>query len=111
MPEENNPATETIEDASAAPVEVAEHVEEATTGATEIASSTGEDGWKVVAEELSGLRGDITKLMKSTTKAAQTAAAPATTPSAAPAPDVEVKVSKPPERRVRRGHRKVSRHG
>src|SRR5258708_24912296 len=103
MTQENLPEDPERQAPAPAPAEVVAHVEEAATGATEVAANTGEDGWKTVAEELRGLRGDIKKLMKGSAPAA-----PTSTPAPTPTPDVDVEVPKPPERKVRRGHRKVT---
>lgn len=90
----------------AVPAQVADHVDAAAQGATQAASATGEDGWKVVADELKGLRSDINKLMP-----AATSTPASETPATQSEPEVKVEVPKPPERKVRRGHRKVTRRG
>ena len=100
----NEPVEQTVEGVTPPVVaEVANHVDEAATSATEAATSTGDEGWKTVAEELRGLRGDIKKLMKGST--------PSTPAPSTPAPAVAVEVPKPVERKIRRGHRKVTRRG
>jgi hypothetical protein len=92
-------------------------VTEAATDAAQAATQTGEDGWKVVAEELRGLRGDITKLMEGAAKAPVQAAETAveTPPTSHETnnaePNVQIEKPKPPERKVRRGGRKVVRRG
>lgn len=84
--------------------QAAEHVAEASTEATQAAEQTGQDGWKVIAEELRGLRKDITKLLEKPARETEHVAENAV-------PEVEVEQPKPPERKVRRGSRKVTRRG
>src|SRR5579859_1305935 len=101
----DNDNTTPQETAPAAAAEVAEDVTHAASSATEVARQTSDEGWKVVAEELKGLRADINTLMK------KPEAAPVTAVENAAEPVVEVEKPAPVERKVRRGHRKVKRNG
>lgn len=100
----------------AAASDVAQHVDAAASSATQAAQQTGEGGWKELADELKGLRGDIKELsgkLPAPTPATPAAPAPEPTP-AAPAPAApaapNVTPPKPPEMRtVRRNGRKVKR--
>lgn len=75
---ESQEQTPPVEQAEATPPaaaqQVAEKVSEAASSATQAASQTGEEGWKVVAEELRGLRTDVQALLKQGERAASTPA-------------------------------------
>lgn len=81
---------------------VADHVEEAEASAVEAGAASGDEGWKAIAEELRGLRGDIKEMMGK---------------FPVPADDIhpeheeaipEVVVPKPEPRKKRRFNRKVT---
>lgn len=100
-PAQNLPAAETT----------AAHVEQAAGAAEQTAQRTGDDGWKTVAEELKGLRGDIRELMDQRTAATPAPSSALEPETDTPDVDVDVEVPKPPERVIRRNGRKVKRRG
>ncbi len=108
----NTPLPATPPAVPAAASDVAAHVDDAALAASAAAAQTGEVGWKEIASELKGLRGDIKEL------SGKLPAAPAApeTPAPAPAPIVKPPVApivtppKPPEKRkIRRNGRIVYR--
>lgn len=91
--------------------QVAEHVDKAATGAATVAKRGGNQGWKEVANELKGLRADISGLLthKSEGSAAADSSESLSSSSAAADPSVEITPDTPQYRIVRRNGRKIKR--